>query len=221
MSELWTALLPIYLADVLNPVLFAFLVFAAGTDRPIANSTLMLLGHTVAYFLAGILLAVGIERITERLANPQRIDYFIEIFIGLALLWVALCSRNDTGKRPDEASSSLTLSGAFVLGATVNFIGIPFAVPYFAALNQILKAELSMPVSLAVLGAYNLAYALVFAVVPVLVAVLGKRSQPILQKINDVLERISGFIMPIVLALIGLILTADAGWYLATGEGLF
>jgi hypothetical protein len=51
--ELWSVLLPILLTDVVNPVLFAFLVYAAGTDRPVAFSSSMLLGHTTAYFLVG------------------------------------------------------------------------------------------------------------------------------------------------------------------------
>ena len=46
--EVWTVLFPILLTDVVNPVLFAFLVFAAGTPRPVLLSSFMLLGHTAA-----------------------------------------------------------------------------------------------------------------------------------------------------------------------------
>ncbi len=35
--EIWAILLPILLTDVMNPVLFAFLVYAAGTDRPVVS----------------------------------------------------------------------------------------------------------------------------------------------------------------------------------------
>ena len=45
-----------------------------------------------------------------------------------------------------------------------------FAVPYFAAIDQILKTVLSATQAVLVLAAYNLAYALPFTVVPLLSA---------------------------------------------------
>lgn len=220
MTELWAILTPILLADVLNPVLFASLVYAAGKDQPIVNCASLILGHTAAYFSVGILLALGMEQFMERLENPRRIDFVVQLIIGLLLLWVAIRSRNDTGKRPDETSLSLTPAKSFGLGAIVNFVGIPFAVPYFAVLGQILKADLSETEVVVVLAAYNLAYVLPFAAVPLIVGVLGERSRPILEKINEVLERISGYLMPGLLGLVGLALTADAIMYLATRNGL-
>lgn len=52
MIEIWTYLGPILLADLLNPVLFAFLVYAAGTNLAVINSGAVLIGHTLAYFAA-------------------------------------------------------------------------------------------------------------------------------------------------------------------------
>lgn len=60
MLDLWAVLIPILLADVVNPVLFAFMVYmvyAVGTDRPLSNSISALLGHTAAYLSFGIVLA--------------------------------------------------------------------------------------------------------------------------------------------------------------------
>jgi hypothetical protein len=82
MSDIWPSLVPILLADVVNPVLFAFMVYAAGTDRPIANSSALLLGHTVAYF-------------TER-SQPmlERVNLFLDkasgIMMPILLILVAL-----------------------------------------------------------------------------------------------------------------------------------
>ena len=50
MTELLAVIAPFLLIDALNPVLFAMLIYAAGSARPIANSSAMLLGHTLAYF---------------------------------------------------------------------------------------------------------------------------------------------------------------------------
>jgi cytochrome c biogenesis protein CcdA len=219
--EIWTVLFPILLTDVVNPVLFAFMVYAAGGSRPVLLSGAMLLGHTLAYFTAGIVLALFMESIAARLANPRSIDFLIELVLGAALLWVAFGARKDTGKRPDDEAPEFTVLSAFGFGAMVNFIGIPFAVPYFAAIDQILKTDLSAAQAVVMLVSYNLVYALPFALVPLLSAVMGDRAKPVLGRINRFLDRVSAFLLPAMLGLIGLALLADALTYYFTGSSLF
>src|SRR5210317_2178720 len=93
MTELLAVIAPLLLIDALNPVLFAVLIYAAGGARPVANSSAMLLGHTLAYFLVGLLASTGIQQLTDRLDNPQPIDFVIEFFLGVAFLYAALASR--------------------------------------------------------------------------------------------------------------------------------
>ncbi|MBT8059610.1 MAG: hypothetical protein HKP03_01410 [Xanthomonadales bacterium] len=219
--EIWAVLFPILLTDVMNPVLFAFLVYAAGTERPVTLSTSMLLGHTAAYFSAGLVLASFLESITAYLAEPRLLDFVLEALIGLALLWLAFRLRKSGTDHPEEKEPRLTIASAFGYGAVINFIGIPFAVPYFAAIDQILKADLNTAQAVGLLLAYNLAYALPFATVPVLTAILGARARPLLAKINAFMERISDFLMPLVLGLLGLVLLADAAAYFLRGSSLF
>ena len=104
----WGLLFPILLSDVLNPVLFTFMVYAAGSKRPVAASASMLLGHTVAYIASGVILALTIEKLANRLANPQTIDFVIEFVIACALFWLVLHTRKDKGKRPDEQTPEFT-----------------------------------------------------------------------------------------------------------------
>jgi cytochrome c biogenesis protein CcdA len=221
MNELWAVLVPILLTDILNPVLFAFLVYAAGTERPVLNSSAMLLGHTSAYFGAGVLLAAGMDRIVDRLNNPGRIDFVVELLLGLVLLALAVPSRKNTGKRPSEKTPELGVASSFGIGAVINFIGIPFAVPYFAALGQMMKNDLTATETIGALAVYNLAYALPFTIVPISRAILGDAARPLLERINDVIERISGVLMPILLGLVGLALVADGTTFFLTGESLF
>jgi cytochrome c biogenesis protein CcdA len=221
MIETFGILIPFLIADVLNPVLFAFMVYAVSMPRPVLTSSAMLLGHTTAYFGAGIVIALGLEKITRYLANPSSVDYLIALVVGLLLLWVAWpTAKKPAAKRPEEGGSMTPLS-AFGLGAVINFIGIPFALPYFAAIDQILKANFSTGDGLVLLVAYNLLYALPFLVVPILVASLGERARPILKKINGVLDRAGAVLMPMLLGLAGLALVADALLYFTTGTGLF
>ena len=217
----WGILLPILLSDVLNPVLFTFMVYAAGSKRPVAASSAMLLGHTVAYIISGVVLVYGIEQLSTRLANPRTIDFVIEFVVALALLWLVLRTRKDKGKRPDEQTPELTVPKAFIFGALVNLIGIPFAIPYFAAIDQLLKSGLDTTGMIIALVLYNLAYALPFLLIPLLTAIMGDRSKPILAKVNGLMEKASDIIMPLLLLVIGLALLLDSVWFFVRGESFF
>ena len=63
--------------------------------------------------------------------------------------------------------------------------------------------------------------AIPFAIVPVLSAVMGERARPILSRINQFLEKVSGVLMPLMLARIGLLLLADSVMFFVTGEAIF
>ncbi|MGB5281753.1 MAG: GAP family protein [Arenicellales bacterium] len=222
MLELWAILTPILLTDVVNPVLFAFMVYAVGTDRPLSNSISALLGHTAAYLSFGIVLALSFNIIKTGLANPKPVDFIISLTVGILLLWVAWRSRSKpSAKKEKPQVETLTPLKSFAIGAIINIIGLPFALPYFAALDQILKAELDVSSSVMVLAGYNLLYALPFLVVPLLVVVMGESSRPLLARINEKVDRVSVYLMPLMLSLVGIALIADALYYFSTGEGLF
>lgn len=220
MFELAVKIAPILLVDVLNPVLFAMLVAAAGAGRPVINSAAMLAGHTLSYFIAGVAVAHGFDQVAERLANPQHIDYLLSAVLGAILLRMALSVKKAGAPTAKEPEQALTPASAFGIGAVVNFVGIPFAVPYFAVVDQILGADLSAADSIAVLAVYNLAYAAPFLVVPVAVAIAGEHARPLLEKISGVLGRLSDAAMPWMFGLLGAALLADSAAYLFTGEGL-
>lgn len=220
MMDMWTVLVPILLADVVNPVLFGFIVYAAGTKLPIVTSSAALLGHTLAYFSVGVVLAPGIEFLSDRLANPHQIDFVISLIVGLLLVWAAIISFQNKNSQKTEFVN-LSPVKAFGLGAIINFVGIPFALPYFAALGQILKADFSTIDSVLVLLGYNLLYALPFMTVPFLVFVMGDASRSLLKEINTRVESVGNYLMPVILGLLGLALVLDAVLFFMTKKGLF
>lgn len=220
MIDLFAVLLPILLVDVLNPVLFAMMVYAAGSGRPVANSAALLAGHTLAYFVSGVAIAHGMEQISDRLANPQHIDFIISGLVGIGLLFMVLPTRKKGAPTAAEPEWELTPAKCFGFGAIVNFVGIPFALPYFAVVDQLLKADLSMTGSLVVLGIYNLGYALPLAIVPAMVAVSGESAKPLLDRINGYIGKASDLLMPWMLGALGLFLVADSVAYFYRGSGL-
>ena len=223
MASLLLIFVPILLIDVLNPVLLGAIVYTLGRRRPYTNAFSLLLGHTVAYMLAGIVLAVGLDAIIDRLHDPHRVDYAIQIVIGVLLLWIAWrATRRGARKKERERDfGDLRPFGAFWLGGIVNVIGIPFALPYFAALDQIMKADLGWPRSLIALAIYNVLYAVPFA------ALIGLRwryrasADRLLERVNQWMERASAVVIPVLLAGLGLFLAADAVLYFTTGKPIW
>ncbi len=221
MSELFLILIPVLLGDVANPVLFALLVHLVARPRGVLLSTAALAGHTVAYFSSGILIALAFDELTEFMVNPGTVGYVLGVVLGVILLYVAWLSRRSSATTETEIVTPGTPLSAFTTGAIVNFIGIPFGLPYFVAIDEILKAELGLASSLAVLGGYNLAYMLPFSLVPLLTLVMGSKARGLLDKISVWLERIGGVLLPILLAGFGIFLILDAIFYFGTGEGLY
>ena len=135
MVELLLILIPIVVVDAMNPVLAAAVIFALGTRRPYRAASWVLFGWFAVYFLAGIGLAVGLERITGALASPRPIDFVIQTPIALGLIWFAYKSARDSehskaDKRVPQAGGSNHTLGVFagiLLGATINLVGLPFA----------------------------------------------------------------------------------------------
>lgn len=229
MSEIWGAALLILLVDVANPVLLAAVILAVSTRRPYITSLALITGHTFAYFFVGTLIILGsadflagvFSPVIDRIANPQVLDYVISLVLGLALIGIAMFWKVSPPK-PTEKQSEQEQGGtlsAFLFGATINFIGIPFALPYFAFINQLYKLEEGQ--MLGALLVYNLLYGLPFLLVPASLAIFGKAVLPMLRSINEFVEMHSVYILPIILGLVGLTISIDAVLFFVFGEGLY
>ena len=221
MLQTASIVLPFFIADVLNPVLFAVMVYATGSGSPALNSIAVLLGHTVAKLFVGITVALGLERIAHFLDNPSGVGSVVALIVGLLLIWHAL----PFGKKRDESHSEkrthITLASGFKLGATVNLAAAPFALLYFGGIDQMIKADLSAFEVVVFLAIYNLLYSAIFLIVPGTIAILGDKGQVLLKKINTGMTQASSSMMPYILGLAGFALVSDAVFYFATGKGLF
>jgi cytochrome c biogenesis protein CcdA len=228
-SEIWGVALPILLVDVANPVLLAAVILALSSQRPYISSLAMIGGHTMAYFFAGSLIILGLadflsnilSPVLDRISNPQVIDYAISLVLGFILIGIATFWKTSPPK-PDKKKPEQDKGGifsAFIFGATVSFVGIPFALPYFAFINQLYKLEEGQMVG--ALLVYNVLYALPFLLLPASLAIFGKAVIPMLGKINEFVERHSVYILPVILGLVGLTISIDAAVFFVFGEGLY
>ena len=229
MFEIWGVALPILAVDIANPVLLAAAILAVSTPRPYITSLALIAGHTMAYFFVGTLIILGLadfladvfSPVIDRIMRPEAVDYAISLVLGAILIGIAVMWKSNP-PRPSENPPKQAEGGvfsAFVFGATVNFVGLPFAVPYFAFINQLYKLEEGQMVG--ALLVYNLLYAVPFLLVPVSLAVFGRSVLPVLTSINEFVERQSVYVLPIIIGLVGLTLFIDAAFFFATGEGLY
>jgi cytochrome c biogenesis protein CcdA len=217
MTELLAVITPLLLVDALNPVLFAVLIYAGASSRPVANSSAMLLGHTLAYFVVGLVASQGIEILSHRLDNPQPVDFVIEFVLGIAFIYAALASREGGASETRQPQGELTPLKCLLYGAVINFIGAPFALPYLAVISEIVQSDLSTASAVTVLAGYNFIYALPFLLVPALIATIGDRAQPVLAKINQFLVRGTDLLMPWLMLALGLWLLFDVFYFVTTG----
>lgn len=224
MFDLLPVFIPILLVDIINPVLLAAVIYALGSKKPILYSMLILTGWLVVYFGSGVLLALGLESMMEFLKNPRPVDFYIESIVAVLLIWFGirfLFPSKQPAKKSFDDEKSLSAFGAFGIGATINLIGLPFAIPYFAALDQILKANLNWAESLTALFLYNVLYILPFFLIIVVRVILREKSDKLTETINKWMDKIGKILLPGLMILLGLFLIADAVMYFTTGIPLF
>lgn len=216
--------LPILITDIINPVLLAAVIFSLGSKRPFLNSWAILIGWLVVYFASGILLAMGLEAILVFLQSPRPIDFYIQLVVAGLLLWfgIKLVRKNNPRNKTLEYgdASELSIGSSFLIGATINVIGLPFAVPYFAVLDQIVKSDLTWIPALLVLLVYNLLYILPFSLLMLIRIVYREQSDAIFNKINEKMERIGNVLMPLIIFAVAVILILDSILYFTTGNPL-
>ena len=147
MSALLPSLIAIAALDSLNPSAIALQVYLLGTPKPIPRSIALVIGIFSAYWTSGLLAVLGLDRLIQTvivnsgfsLSTP--LLYTIQILIGIILLVVGIMLRIPAQTEPVKAPTKLTLARTFLLGMSVTVLELPTALPYFAAIEQIVRAK--------------------------------------------------------------------------------
>jgi hypothetical protein len=228
MIDLLLVTLPILIVDVANPVLLAAVVFGLASNKPIATSLAVIAGHSCAYFLAGTLiifglanlLAIWLAPLIDWFNDPAPADYIVGFVLGVLLIVVSWRWKI-APPTPSDNQANIVSGGlirAFSTGAVLNFVGIPFALPYFAFINELYKLQIENKFPALLL--YNMAYAVPFLLAPFALAILGQTFMPTLFRINQGIEKCSAYIFPAIIGLLGLVAVVDAIVFFHTGTGL-
>lgn len=227
MIALVAILVPLLVVDVMNPVLLAAEVYCLGSRRPFANVAALLAGWTAVYLPAGVVIALGLDAVIDLLANPRPVDFAIQTVIAAGLLafawrWTRPAAKEKEAEKEKRLRRAAVLAppAAFGMGALVNVLGLPFAIPYVAVMGEIMKADLGFVPSTAVLVAYNLLYVAPFAFLAALRWAHRRRTDALFEKLNRWMTKANDVLMPILLVGLALLLLADAAAWLATGTPL-
>ena len=210
-DQLMLFILPLLLTDMINPILFVGVVYGLGSQKHLLNGTLVLFSFFVCYFLTGLILAEGVEYLTQVLHLSEDWDYAIEAFVAILLLYFGWINYK-TDHTPDlhlSKKNELTSRQAIFLGIHIHLIGLPFAVPYLAAIDQILKADISYGVIFSLILIYNVIYILPFMLLILIRLFTGDRSAFLFAKVNQWLDWVSSKVIPILFMLLGLLLLED------------
>ncbi|WP_193095623.1 GAP family protein [Brevibacterium sp. FME17] len=210
-----------------------WLLLAPGRVRP-ARMMAYLFTLTVAYFLAGILLALGADRLLDAIgtlldAAPPTAVEIGWLLIGVALVVTAclVLARararraqpvsGRLGRWRDDAMTDPRSSAGLIRLAMIAFtLEVATMVPYLAAIGLLTRADIGWPATIAWLAIYCLVMVIPAAALTLVRVYAHERIDPFLRHLSDWLARNSTTTAGITLGLIGIVITIDATTILAT-----
>ena len=111
--------------------------------------------------------------------------------------------------------AALSLRKAFVLGAGMSLLGLPAAVLYFGAINQILRADVGSALTAVALLFYNLVFLTPLIALLVVSLVFAARSEIIFNRVMLITDRWVRQFASIAIMIVGVVLLADGiSWFI-------
>jgi len=225
MISLLYSLTPISLIDSLSLLPFAVVVLAVllSGPKPYLSSASFLLGVVLSYFAAGVLIVFGLGELLQGVTggivhwfnNPSAIDYVLSLVVGVALILLgyrwAIARRKRAERK--QVSAGMTPSSAFVMGAGATIAGIWGALPYFAAIDQIMKADVSYAEGVIALAYYNVVFVSLAVALLLIRAVAGQRADGLFNAVTHLFEVWGKRVLISLMIVLGSIMLADGvGW---------
>ena len=217
---------PIALVDStsITPLCIVPLIMLLSEKQPILRASAFLSGIFVPYLIAGLLLLFGLEQVfdrineavSEQLKNPDTLFLVLQIAIGACMLVFGSRMANARQRKEDRRpKESVSATRAFVGGAVLTIVGLPGALPLFAAIDQILRADPSLQGKVLAMVFYNVLFILPLGCAVAVRVFLGERSVPMLKRINDIVSRAGRRVLIVALVIAGTVLILDGiGWFM-------
>ena len=216
------ALLGIALVDSLNPsALVVTTLLLAGAD-PYRRALAYIAGIASTYYLVGVAVALGasdlLTAVVDAFKRPA-VGFGIEAVLGLVLIAFA-------GRKPRPEASAPTVRGtslaaAFLTGVTVTAIESTTALPYIGALTALVRADVPLGQTMIALLAYNFVFVLPPLLLVGLHATRPGKAAAAVTRVRRGLARLNTRPIRALVAVLGLLMLADALYFFVRGEAAF
>jgi cytochrome c biogenesis protein CcdA len=226
MKELLAILTPIALLNgmLILPSNIIGIVTALSSRKPDLTAGSYISGIFLPHFIFGLLLTIGLytafdqarDWMHEIWRDPNTLFVILQILIGAAMILFGY-RLSHAGKQQSDYPSYRSMSPlkAFSVAAGLTIIKLPAAVPYFAAIDQILRAYPPVLGVLTALLFYNSVFLIPLVLIVMVRRLFGIQADRILSVVSDFFNRWGKRLMFIGLLGLGVILVLDAiGWFL-------
>ena len=225
MSTLLALLTPIALLNsvAIFPSGIAGVVASLAARKPFLTATAFISGKFVPFFIVGLLIAIGLDVAFDQLStlardfwqDPSGFVVVLQLIIGAAMVAFGYrysrASRYQTHSKP---AVRMTPIGAFSIGAGMTLVGLPAALFYFAAIDQILRTDPTVPEIVKAILYYNLVCFSPLVLIVLSRLMFGVHADPLFRAISKFFERWGKRLIFFGLLGLGALLVVDAiGWF--------
>lgn len=221
MYELLAVLIPIAVIDStsITPVALVPLISILAGKRPLSTAFFFLGGLFVSYLAMALAFLFGLSSVlakvnawlSHRWHHPEPADFSLQILVGLVMLVFGFRVMEKravkTGGR--EIKEGISPWGAFGFACMLNVIGFPGALPYFAAADRIVEAQVTTLQSFWAVVFYVTIFVMPLGCIILLRTILGAKGDAILQAVQRFFKTWGKGLLVVLLILLGLVLVVD------------
>lgn len=194
MLRLLGVVIPIGLADSLNPSSIGPALFLAAGPRPRRSVLQFTGGYAAAMLVGGLVLSLGPGRaIIALVPKPTPTTRYIletiaggAILVAAAVLWLR---RERLSRRATAAQSHPRRRSPALMGLTISAIELPTAIPYFAAIAAIVASGLNIGLQVMLVAVYNVCFVLPLLGIAATLAIAGDKAIELLARVREFMRR--------------------------------
>jgi cytochrome c biogenesis protein CcdA len=224
MLAILAPVLGLALLDSLNPTLFVAQLYLMTTPRPLMRLVSYVGGVLTANFVAGLLVLGGLRTVIANFfdeLSPVAVNGGL-LALGLALALYGLTMKAKGGEQQvARTPKSLHPFQTYLLGLVVMASEATTALPYFVAIERMVRAGMDALGNLFVLSLYNLVFIAPLLLFIALFLAYRDRFTRQLESFNRKVAHWLPRITKWVLLVTGVMLVIYAGYYFVAGRALF
>ncbi|TCS95966.1 GAP family protein [Hazenella coriacea] len=209
-TELLISIGALSILDTLSPTTIGVTVYMllSASERSTRRLLIYLLTVSVFYFIVGILLMLGMDKVFQAITHFGNNNQLMT-FAGLGLLIGSFFVPTKSTSEPRKPKNKSILA-MIILGLTTGIIEVGTALPYFAAIGIMTSNQLPMMESVTILAGYNFIMVLPSIILIILHHTFQKRMQAPLEKLRKKIVENSGSTLSWLMSIAGILLLINA-----------